>query len=156
MELNTNNVNIEDLKKMASIIAMEQANMQNKVSPKSAKNIQIPKQNVSAQVKQNIVPQPKQSGPKKVVIVSNTSEDVADIVPLVPQQDESVLQSGRASDPNAHQTNNIDDDSFAIMGMNIPKYTLYLIIVLIIIAIIIWYMSKDDRPKKKKKDEDEE
>ena len=154
MELNTNNVNIEDLKKMATMIAMEQANKQ----PISTKNLNIPKQNVHSQPvqqnilhnpKQNIAPQPKQSIQKKVTIVTNTSDDVANIVPLMPHDDGSVVNV-------IPQCNtDINDDSFAIMGICIPKYTLYLIIVLIIIAVVIWYMSKDNKLKKKNKDDDE-
>ena len=165
MEVNANNVNIEELKKMATLIAMEQANNQAHPKPTnipakqaSLKSAPLPPRPVAPKA----VPQPKMPTPvpKKVSIqVSNTSEDVSDIV----QMDNSnvVPNKGGNQDCEGGNQNGGDivpvqnNDTFGIMGMNVPKSTLYFTIILILIAVAIWYMSKD-KPKKKKKDDEDE
>lgn len=48
-------------------------------------------------------------------------------------------------------------DMINLMGLSIPKQTLYLLVVLIVIAIAYYYMTSTDKQKKKnKKDEDDE
>lgn len=49
----------------------------------------------------------------------------------------------------------LPDNMMAIMGMNLPKQTLYLLLVLLIIAIAIWYLGSPAKTKKKSEDEDE-
>lgn len=45
--------------------------------------------------------------------------------------------------------------SVSIMGVLLPKSTLYLLLILIVIAIVIWYFSRDST-KKNKNDENDE
>jgi hypothetical protein len=67
--------------------------------------------------------------------------------------DNGIIPNDNQQDGNIILVQN--NDTFGIMGMNIPKSTLYFTIILILIAVAIWYMS-GDKPKKKKKDEEDE
>jgi len=49
----------------------------------------------------------------------------------------------------------LPDNMMAIMGMNLPKQTIYLLLVLLIAAVAIWYLGSPAKTKKKTEDEDE-
>lgn len=157
MEINADNVNIEELKKMASLIAMEQANNQTQAKSThipakqtSLKSAPLPRPVAPKVIQQSKMPTPV---PKKVSIqVSNTSEDIADIV----QMDNSNVTPNKGDNQDGGAVISVqNNDTFGIMGMNVPKSTLYFTIILILIAVAIWYMSRDIPKKKKKDDEDE-
>jgi preprotein translocase subunit SecG len=85
-------------------------------------------------------------------------------MPAQPQQAAQMVSHGGDVQPQAVQTGNAGNadnaanagmcaGTFAVMGYNIPKQTIYLIIAIVLIAIGIWYMnSRKNKNKKNKKD----
>lgn len=50
----------------------------------------------------------------------------------------------------------INIEKIALLGLNIPKSTLFLIIILILIAFVIWYFNDSKKHKKKNENEDDD
>lgn len=159
MEVNTNNTNIEELKKMAAIITTDKLKNELTVSQKSVDIQENPQVDIKNKLNLQKTKQinHKLQQPKKVSIQTNdTSDDVAKIIKMNEQG------SGNAITPNIMENQHDillqPNDMIGIMGFHIPKSTLYMTIILIIIASTIWYMSGDgdNKQKKKKKHDDDD
>ncbi len=141
------NVNIDELKKMASMIANEQAKIQaNNIGKQNLSSHAKPTQKVSQGPPRVIPKHPPVQAP---VQVANSSEDIANILPV-----NSDDNSGGTTSTNIQVAGS--DDMLGILGFTIPKQTLYFILILIVIAVGIWYMSRDTKYKKKRRHDDEE
>lgn len=145
------NLNIDDLKKLASVI--EQQNLPQPQLPipdikpeiKSVLETELPKPAIQT------IPQNKKvsfSTPNQMA--SQTANQMANqTVNQMASQTASQPANQMASQP-ASQTNiiKIIPDSFNLCGVILPKHTLYLTISLVFVGIIIWYMSKDKQKEK--------
>jgi hypothetical protein len=143
------NLNIDDLKKLSSII--EQQNLKPQISVPDTKHIvdtELPKQIVQNKKVSFSNPTyvPVQSVPVQSVPVQSVP------VQSVPVQSVPVQSVPVQSMTEQNTTLQINISDINLFGVSMPKHTLYLIILLTFIAIIIWYMSRD---KKKVTDEKE-
>lgn len=142
------NVNIDELKKMASMIANEQAKIQaNNIGKQNLSSHARPTQKVPQGPQRAIPKHPPVQVPAPQAI--NSSEDIANILPV-----NSDDNSGGTVNTNIQVAGS--DDMLGILGFTIPKQTLYFILILIVIAVGIWYMSRDTKYKKKRRHDDEE
>ena len=139
------NLNIDDLKKLASVI--EQQNLPQPQLPipdikpeiKSVLETELPKPAIQT------IPQ------NKKVSFSTPNQMASQPANQMASQTASQPANQTASQP-ASQTNiiKIIPDSFNLCGVILPKHTLYLTISLVFVGIIIWYMSKDKQKEKEK------
>ena len=139
------NLNIDDLKKLASVI--EQQNLPQPQLPipdikpeiKSVLETELPKPAIQT------IPQ------NKKVSFSTPNQMASQPANQMASQTASQPANQMASQP-ASQTNiiKIIPDSFNLCGVILPKHTLYLTISLVFVGIIIWYMSKDKQKEKEK------
>lgn len=141
------NVNIDELKKMAAIIAAEQIKMQNGNNGTRQASPKLPQQLPQRLHSQ---PPPQQKFVAKVVNSDSTS-DVANIIPT-----KSTGDANDSQQVDNQITGSGDDNMLGIFGFSIPKQTLYFLIILVAIAVAIWYMSRDNKSGKKRKRHDEE
>ena len=161
------NVNIEDIKKMASLLNQNQPNISKQScvvkqcgAPKQLKTVSLPPMAMDENKVQQIVQTIKQA-------VQSSSEDMEQIVPMtggnvVTAEGSQIGSQIGGDDQSILDLANLKGakpEMFEMMGYSLPKYTVYLIIVLMVVGIIIWYLNSDGRKNKKKiieKHEDEE
>ena len=139
-------VNINELKKIASIIANEQSqgnNIGKHLQPKVSNSQSGSSHVTPVQASKPIVNTQKITHPETI----NSSEDVANILSV---------NSSFDKDKNITRTQVKSDNLCGILGFNISKQTLYLILILLSVAIVIWYMTRDKKSGKKKKKHDDE
>jgi hypothetical protein len=143
------NVNIDELKRMATLIANEQAKFQNgnnigKHNSQHVKASSPPSSRAPQKVVENA---PKAEQRQKAKVESgNSSEDIANIIPVNSEGNDQATTGDTSI-----QVATPGDNMFDVLGFAIPKQTLYFLLILIVIAVIIWYMSKDTKSNKKKK-----
>lgn len=120
------NVNIDDIKKMASLLTGNS-------NQHASINIQKP-------VKQVKIATPTTSVPVQVI---NSSENNDQIVSLG-----AVKKT--ADNEGESQITTAEPGVFVVMGYSLPMHTFYLIIFLLILGLVIWYLNSDYRKSKKK------
>ena len=137
------NINIEHLKKMTTAIASNHSmkhNLNDKLNVPNVAN--VPKIMKRPNLKPVQVPHVQVQAPiANESCTSDTSKVLGDC--------EQTSKNLALTLPKSNT------DAFSIMGISLPKQTLYLALVLIIIAIAIWYMNRE-KPKKKKKHEEDD
>ena len=144
------NVNIEELKRMAAMIAAEQIKMQNgnnAAGPNKRETVLDPEKVIPKQPQQKIT---HKSQPKSQVVVN--SDSTSDIANIIPTKSTGDPNDGQMLD---NQQGN-GDNMLGILGFSIPKQTLYFLLILVVIAVTIWYMSRDTKSGKKKRRHDED
>jgi len=171
--------NIEELKRIAAIIASEQTKIKNGNSD-TTHNV-IPKLSQSRQAPQHPLQHPPQHPPQHpsqhppqhpsqhyrqqknmqkvqpnahVAVSPNSNSDVANIIQTKSATDNNSDIVDDMQIPDNQLESN--DNMLGIFGFYIPKQTLYLLIVLVMIAIGIWYMSYGTKQNRKKKEDNDE
>lgn len=142
-------VNIEDIKKLTSVLASNPPTSMQNVIKKEPKQVKIVE---PVKARKNIEPIKSSQMEQQMVEVDGSVNSANS-----PNQSELIQNETNQMDSNTSLFGG-NSQFVTLGGYSLPRYTLYLIVVLVLLGIAIWYLNSDKRKNKRKlveKDDEE-